>query len=157
MSWSPSLHAAKHVCSYAHWSAHTCLLCSADMPDNAHQAPGPACRKLAIIRCMHSDSEPWGITIYVGGIYVTCTCGRFAFIGSPALCYNQCTAQSGAQGVSSPNNNAEADGMASIIAHELAESVTDPQINAWCAPGTPRARSSRFPRVPVWVHILALL
>ncbi|KAK9835007.1 hypothetical protein WJX81_003699 [Elliptochloris bilobata] len=56
---------------------------------------------------------------------------RFAFIGSPAICYDKCTAQSGAQGVSSPNNNAEADGMASIIAHELAESVTDPLINAW--------------------------
>lgn len=71
-------------------------------------------------------------------------CGRFAFIGSPAICYDKCTAQSGAQGVSSPNNNAEADGMASIIAHELAESVTDPQINAWCAPGPP-AHAPLFP------------
>lgn len=44
--------------------------------------------------------------------------------------------------MSSPNNNAEADGMASIIAHELAESVTDPQINAWCAPGTPAPAST---------------
>jgi len=35
--------------------------------------------------------------------------------------------------VSSPNNNAEADGMASIISHELAESASDPLINAWCA------------------------
>ena len=31
----------------------------------------------------------------------------------------------------SPNGNAGADGMASIIAHELEEAVTDPQLNAW--------------------------
>jgi hypothetical protein len=31
----------------------------------------------------------------------------------------------------SPNENAGADGMASIIAHELEESVTDPELNAW--------------------------
>jgi len=35
--------------------------------------------------------------------------------------------------VSSPNNNAEADAMASVISHELAESAWDPLINAWCA------------------------
>ncbi len=58
---------------------------------------------------------------------------RFAFIGSPAACYDKCSAQSGANAVSSPNNNAEADGMASIISHELAESASDPLINAWCA------------------------
>ena len=79
------------------------------------------------------------------GAQVACACARFAFIGSPAVCYDKCTAQSGAQGVSSPNNNAEADGMASIIAHELAESVTDPQINAWCAAGTPAHASMPCP------------
>ena len=63
-----------------------------------------------------------------------CAASRFAFIGSPKVCYDKCTAQSGSQGVSSPNNNAEADGMASIISHELAESVTDPLINAWRGP-----------------------
>jgi len=31
----------------------------------------------------------------------------------------------------SPNRNAGPDGMASIIAHELEESVTDPLLNAW--------------------------
>ena len=36
--------------------------------------------------------------------------------------------------------------MASIIAHELAESVTDPQINAWCARLT-RSGSFLFPLV----------
>jgi hypothetical protein len=67
---------------------------------------------------------------------------RFAYIGSPAACYSSCSAQSGPQGVSSPNNNAEADGMASIIAHELAESASDPLINAWCAHVHARQSSS---------------
>ena len=42
--------------------------------------------------------------------------------------------QWGNNGKSSPNNNAEADGMASIISHELTEAVTDPELNAWRAP-----------------------
>jgi len=67
---------------------------------------------------------------------------RFAYIGSPAACYSSCSAQSGPQGVSSPNNNAEADGMASIIAHELAESASDPLINAWCVHVHARQSSS---------------
>ena len=37
-----------------------------------------------------------------------------------------CEAQS-----TGPNGNAGADGMASIIAHELEEAVTDPDLNAW--------------------------
>jgi hypothetical protein len=35
------------------------------------------------------------------------------------------------QSASSPNNNPGADGMASIIAHELQEATTDPDLNAW--------------------------
>lgn len=41
--------------------------------------------------------------------------------------------QWGSTGQSTPNYNAEADGMASIISHELTEAVTDPELNAWCA------------------------
>ncbi|HEY1339650.1 MAG TPA: hypothetical protein VGF59_19190 [Bryobacteraceae bacterium] len=51
---------------------------------------------------------------------------KYAFIGNPARCLNSCAAQS-----TSPNNNAGADGMASIISHELEEAVTDPDLNAW--------------------------
>ena len=51
---------------------------------------------------------------------------KYAFIGNPARCPSACSAQS-----TSPNGNLGADGMASIIAHELEESVTDPDLNAW--------------------------
>jgi hypothetical protein len=51
---------------------------------------------------------------------------KYAFIGNPARCPSACAAQS-----TSPNSNLGADAMASIIAHELEESVTDPDLNAW--------------------------
>jgi hypothetical protein len=51
---------------------------------------------------------------------------NYAFIGNPDRCPTACEAQS-----VSPNGNAGADGMASIISHELEESATDPQLNAW--------------------------
>lgn len=65
-------------------------------------------------------------------------CCRYSFIGSTAHCARKgaCASmgQWGSDGKSSPNNNAEADGMASIISHELTEAVTDPELNAWRAP-----------------------
>jgi hypothetical protein len=51
---------------------------------------------------------------------------KYAFIGNPDRCPSACSAQS-----TSPNGNAGADGMVSIIAHELEEAVTDPDLNAW--------------------------
>jgi hypothetical protein len=51
---------------------------------------------------------------------------KYAFIGNPDRCPTSCEWQS-----TSPNGNAGADGMASIIAHEIAETVTDPDLNAW--------------------------
>ncbi len=51
---------------------------------------------------------------------------KFAFVGNPVRCISSCAAQS-----TSPNGNAGADGMASIIAHELEEAATDPDLNAW--------------------------
>ena len=52
---------------------------------------------------------------------------KYAFIGNPDRCPNACEAQY----PNSPNGNSGADGMASIIAHELEESVSDPDLNAW--------------------------
>lgn len=57
---------------------------------------------------------------------ITGTDIKFAFIGNPDRCPSACAAQS-----EGPNGNAGADGMASIISHELEEAVTDPDLNAW--------------------------
>ncbi len=51
---------------------------------------------------------------------------KYAFIGNPDRCPSACEEQS-----TSPNGNAGADGMASIISHELEEASTDPDLNAW--------------------------
>lgn len=51
---------------------------------------------------------------------------KYAFVGNPDRCPSACEAQS-----TSPNGNAGADGMASVISHELEEAATDPNLNAW--------------------------
>lgn len=59
---------------------------------------------------------------------------KFSFIGNSDQCPDSCnlSTQMNEAGVSnSPNGNWGADGMASVLAHELSEMVTDPDINAW--------------------------
>jgi len=51
---------------------------------------------------------------------------KYAFVGNANRCLNACAAQS-----VSPNGNAGVDGMASVVAHEMEESNTDPNLNAW--------------------------
>lgn len=52
---------------------------------------------------------------------------KYSFVGDPQLqCPRGCAAQS-----ISPNGNVGADGMVSVIAHEAAEAVSDPELNAW--------------------------
>jgi len=52
---------------------------------------------------------------------------KYAFVGDAATqCPSGCMAQT-----TSPNGDAGADGMASVLAHELEEAVTDPDLNAW--------------------------
>ena len=51
---------------------------------------------------------------------------KYSFVGNPDRCPSACEAQT-----TGPSGNAGADGMASIIAHELEEAVTDPDLNAW--------------------------
>jgi len=57
----------------------------------------------------------------IGGVDI-----KYSFVGNPDRCPSSCAAQT-----TGPNGNAGADGMASIIAHELEEAVTDPDLNAW--------------------------
>ncbi|KPF67456.1 hypothetical protein IP84_12990 [beta proteobacterium AAP99] len=64
----------------------------------------------------------WHNNQTVGGTNI-----KYAFIGNPAT---QCPSSCGVNSPS-PNGNGGADAMASILSHELAESVTDPDGNAW--------------------------
>ena len=50
----------------------------------------------------------------------------YAFVGNAHRCLSSCAIQT-----NSPNGNAGVDGMASVVAHELEESNTDPNLNAW--------------------------
>lgn len=51
---------------------------------------------------------------------------KYSFVGNPDRCPVSCT-----NGTASPNGNVGADGMASIFAHELEETTSDPDLNAW--------------------------
>jgi Phosphate-induced protein 1 conserved region len=51
---------------------------------------------------------------------------KFGFVGNPDRCPFACEQQT-----SSPNDNAGADGMANLLAHEISEILTDPDLNAW--------------------------
>jgi hypothetical protein len=51
---------------------------------------------------------------------------KYSFVGNPDRCPASCAAQT-----TGPNGNAGADGMASIIAHESEEAISDPDLNAW--------------------------
>ena len=51
---------------------------------------------------------------------------KYGFIGNPGS-NGACNAQTG----SSPNGDTGIDAMSSVIAHELEEAATDPQLNAW--------------------------
>jgi hypothetical protein len=51
---------------------------------------------------------------------------KYSFVGNAARCLSACAAQS-----NGPNGNGGADAMASVMAHELEETVTDPDLNAW--------------------------
>jgi hypothetical protein len=51
---------------------------------------------------------------------------KYAFVGDSSRCPNACQAQA-----VGPNGSSGGDGMASIVAHELEEATTDPDLNAW--------------------------
>ncbi len=51
---------------------------------------------------------------------------QYAFVGNAAASLGSCAVQS-----TSPNGDAEADAMVSVVAHELEEAASDPQLSAW--------------------------
>jgi len=54
---------------------------------------------------------------------------KYSFVGNANRCLNACAAQT-----NGPNGNAGVDGMVSVIAHEMEEANTDPNLNAWFDP-----------------------
>lgn len=59
--------------------------------------------------------------------YILGTNIKYSFVGNSARCPSTCTGQP----TKSPNDNVGADGMASVLIHELHEAITDPYLNAW--------------------------
>jgi len=51
---------------------------------------------------------------------------KYSFVGNANRCLNNCAAQT-----VGPNSNAGVDGMLSVLAHELEEATTDPNLDAW--------------------------
>ncbi len=51
---------------------------------------------------------------------------KYSFVGNPDRCPSACEAQT-----TSPNGDSGADGMASVMAHETEEAISDPDLNAW--------------------------
>ena len=51
---------------------------------------------------------------------------KYSFVGNPDRCPSSCAAQT-----TSPNGDAGADGAVSIVAHEMEEAISDPDLNAW--------------------------
>lgn len=59
---------------------------------------------------------------------------KYSFIGDTEKCPNDCSAKGSYYGAGyprSPNGDWSADGMASVLIHELEEAATDPDLNAW--------------------------
>lgn len=59
-------------------------------------------------------------------VTVNATPVKYAFVGNPARCPSKCQPQS-----ISPNDNAGADAMASIIANLVSTTITDPLLTTW--------------------------
>lgn len=66
----------------------------------------------------------------------------FSHIGNPQQCASSCLSQefytdqnNNVQSYASPNNNWTADGIVNVMTHELSETLTDPQLNAWVRSG----------------------
>ena len=69
-----------------------------------------------------------GYHSYFNPSYSTTSRIKFSFVGDATTSLGSCSGQTS---VTSPNSNPAADAMTSVIAHELVETVSDPELNAW--------------------------
>ncbi len=85
----------------------------------------------------------WHTSGTVGGVDI-----KYAFVGDANT---QGLTSCAAQTVSSPNGDPPVDAMASVVAHELEESTSDPDLNAWFR--QLRRRKRRQMRLDVWHEV----
>ena len=128
---APSLHIAPRACSTF------CPACVAHALTNASAQPSSAATCCVLAPCC----SPWGVVMSwltsvscmvcarARGLRVTACGRRYGFVGSTLRCPTTCQVQT-----VGPNGASALDGVASILAHEIAETITDPYTDAWCAP-----------------------
>ncbi len=77
-------------------------------------------------------NETSGFCTQYCGFHTHATIGstdiKYSFVGNGARCITSCASMNT---TISPNGNVGADEMASVIAHEFEEAVSDPDLNAW--------------------------
>ena len=136
ISGSFSMHClAATACPVTLWSLHpsccstcrrwhdvSCLTsCIADRPDSCTAVPSTA-----------SYAENVQISCYVcvqqRSLITAHDVCRYGFVGSTLRCPNTCQVQT-----VGPNGGSALDGVASILAHEISETISDPYTDAWCA------------------------
>jgi hypothetical protein len=110
------------------------------------------------------DNDPWGIYVVLPtadvseGNFCKTNCGfhtytqwgsswyTYIFVGNPGQCPNVCPLYT-----PSPNDLPDGDEMVNILGHELAETVTDPYVDAWYdAQGEENADKCAWTFGPMW-------
>ena len=56
---------------------------------------------------------------------------KWGFVGATSQCFSACSNFQGQADPTSINGNPEADGTASILAHEIVEVISDPNFDSW--------------------------